>query len=88
MSSRIRLDAAGERIVWRSGARSWRGFTPRGRKIAADLDVLASPDAIPTEEPSVPAYLARSIEALDLGIRIEELVDDPVERELPPGAKR
>lgn len=86
--TKISLLLEGERIVWTGGAH-WRGFTPRGKSLAASLDVLVPVGSKPAAEPSLATWLARGIDELPaMGLRVDELeVDlDPDDGTVPDGA--
>lgn len=59
---RIELTIDGERVVW-TGA--FRGFTPRGRELAAVLERLVRPQDAPAQTPSLTRWVARRIDELE-----------------------
>lgn len=73
--SRIRIDLLGERVVWDGASTVWRGFTPRGQRLAAELSRLLPIERPGGEVPSLTLYLASELERL----RDEESLDLEVE---------
>lgn len=87
--SLIRATLEGETIAWLGGA-TWTGYTPRGRRLARQLDTLVPLERSGGHVPSLTLDVARRLEQLAAtsGLRLEDLeVDRPEgDADVPDGA--
>lgn len=70
--ARIDLRVDGERVAWT--LTGFRGFTPRGRRLAEQLGQIVRLEDRPSHEPSATAWVEARLRELDLPALELELV--------------
>jgi hypothetical protein len=84
--ARIDLKLDGERIRWTPAG--FHGFTPRGRKLAADLGRMVRPEDRSGKEPSLTLWVVAELERIDLPeLDVERVRRPPDDGAVPAGAE-
>lgn len=84
-TARIDLSAGGERIAWTPAG--FRGFTPRGRRLAERLGEIVRPEDRPAWQPSLTRWVYASLRELpELEIEIERVRFGADDGDTPEGA--
>ena len=85
-TARIDLELDGERLKWTPAA-GFRGFTPRGRRLAEQLERMIRPEDVPASEPSLTRWVEAQLEQLDdLELVLREVRYSPDDGSVPEGA--
>lgn len=83
--ARIDLRLDGERIRWTPAG--FYGFTPRGRKLASELERMIRPEERSGKDPSLVLWTAEQLEELDLpDLEVERVRVPAGDGEVPEGA--
>ena len=84
-TARIDLELNGERLKWTPAG--FRGYTPRGRRLAGYLERMIRPELKPTHEPSLTRWVEAQLEQLDdLELVLREVRYSPDDGSVPEGA--
>ena len=83
--ARIDLRVDGEHVVWTPAG--FRGFTPRGRRLAEQLGRIVRPEERPGDSPSLTSWTAGRLRELDLpALEIQSVRFSAGDGSVPTGA--